>query len=473
MITKPYAQGFTTLETETNIENLPVDGTIPSWLSGALVRNGPAKFEVGSQSYRHWFDGAAMLHRFAFSDGQVSYGNKYLRSPAYKGNNAAGSIKYSEFATDPCRSIFQRVSSIFSETPGGHNANVNITKIANKYLAMTETPIPIQFDLDTLSTVGVSDYSDEIGFVSTTAHPHFDPARNVGVNHIINYGRETNYSFALIPNELPLRRNVLSTIKVGQPSYIHSFGMTENYLILAEFPYFVNPLKLLVQSKPFIENFVWKPEEGTRFFVVSKEDGALVHTYTAPACFAFHHINAFEQDGDIFVDMATFDDATVIKQLFLNRVLSPEGGKLPDSTFRRYHLAAGTTHATYKTLSEHVFELPRINYRYNQQPYRYAYGVSYRPNKPADFINAIVKVDTHTQQSTQWFEDGCYPGEPVFVAERGADMAEDQGAILTVVLDSNTNTSFLLVLDAATFSEVARVRVPHHIPFGFHGQYFS
>jgi beta,beta-carotene 9',10'-dioxygenase len=29
------------------------------------------------------------------------------------------------------------------------------------------------------------------------------------------------------------------------------------------------------------------------------------------------------------------------------------------------------------------------------------------------------------------------------------------------------------VLDAANFSELARAEVPHHIPFGFHGQYFG
>jgi carotenoid cleavage dioxygenase-like enzyme len=45
--------------------------------------------------------------------------------------------------------------------------------------------------------------------------------------------------------------------------------------------------------------------------------------------------------------------------------------------------------------------------------------------------------------------------------------------ILSVVLDAAAGTSFLLVLDAASFAEVARARVPHHIPFGFHGQYFG
>jgi beta,beta-carotene 9',10'-dioxygenase len=49
---------------------------------------------------------------------------------------------------------------------------------------------------------------------------------------------------------------------------------------------------------------------------------------------------------------------------------------------------------------------------------------------------------------------------------------EDTGVLLSVVLDPAAGTSFLLILDAATLGEIARARVPHHIPFGFHGNFF-
>ena len=58
----------------------------------------------------------------------------------------------------------------------------------------------------------------------------------------------------------------------------------------------------------------------------------------------------------------------------------------------------------------------------------------------------------------------------MFVAEPGAE-AEDAGALLSVVLDASSGSSFLLVLDAATLDELARAEVPRHIPFGFHGQF--
>jgi beta,beta-carotene 9',10'-dioxygenase len=56
---------------------------------------------------------------------------------------------------------------------------------------------------------------------------------------------------------------------------------------------------------------------------------------------------------------------------------------------------------------------------------------------------------------------------------RPAGVEEDDGVLLSVVLDIGARSSFLLVLDAATLGELARASAPHHIPFGFHGNYFS
>ena len=61
----PWRLGFTSLEDEVTDNQLSVMGEIPPWLTGTLVRNGPAKFEVGNQNYRHWFEGLGILHRFS------------------------------------------------------------------------------------------------------------------------------------------------------------------------------------------------------------------------------------------------------------------------------------------------------------------------------------------------------------------------------------------------------------------------
>ncbi len=465
-----FTQGFSTLAQEITCDSLPVKGHIPAWLNGNLLRNGPGQFAVGQQSYRHWFDGLAMLHRFSFQDENVSYANRFLRSSAYTRGEETGKICYREFATDPCRSLFKRLASVFTNADQEPiaNTNVNITKIADNFLALTETPIPVQFDPHTLETVGVYDFHDGLPGQLTTAHPHYDPALKAGINYLTSLSAQSSYHVYAFDEH---GRRLIGSHKVREPAYMHSFGMTEHYIILVEFPLVVNPLSILLSGKPFIENFVWQPERGARFLVMDKRDGTLAATYESEAFFAFHHINAFEQDGDIFVDIAAYPDASLIQQLYLSNLLGPKGGAVAQGEYRRYHLPAGRSTASYERQCDETIELPRINYeRTNGHDYRYAYGVSQQKSRVDDFLNQLIKVDLLHHTTTTWFAEDTYPGEPVFVAAPDAT-TEDEGVILSVVLDARESHSFLLVLDAASFTEIARAEVPQHIPFGFHGIY--
>ena len=51
------------------------------------------------------------------------------------------------------------------------NANVNLTRLGDEVVAMTETPLPVVFDPKTLEAAGVA--SPAPG-QHTTAHPHLD-----------------------------------------------------------------------------------------------------------------------------------------------------------------------------------------------------------------------------------------------------------------------------------------------------------
>lgn len=70
---------------EIEVDDLAVEGDLPAWLSGVLVRNGPGRWDLkGEKNLRHLFDGLAMLHRFSFKGGRVSYANRFLESPQYR-----------------------------------------------------------------------------------------------------------------------------------------------------------------------------------------------------------------------------------------------------------------------------------------------------------------------------------------------------------------------------------------------------
>ena len=172
----PYAAGFRSVPDEVAPTALPVRGTLPGWLSGALLRVAPALFEVGEQSYNHWFDGLARLHRFAVADGGVTYQSRFLRSQAYVEAEREGRIVHAEFATDPCRSLFGRVQAILEPTTTD-NAVVSINRIGDDIVALTETRLPVRFDPDTLETLGVHDFGASRGRLGLDRAPPTTTAR--------------------------------------------------------------------------------------------------------------------------------------------------------------------------------------------------------------------------------------------------------------------------------------------------------
>src|SRR4051794_37720065 len=94
--------GFDSLDKEVRLDRLDVQGSVPAWLTGSLIRTGPALWDLPEQTVKHWFDGLAMLHRFSFVDGAVSYANRFLETRAYRGARERGRLTFSEFGTDPC-----------------------------------------------------------------------------------------------------------------------------------------------------------------------------------------------------------------------------------------------------------------------------------------------------------------------------------------------------------------------------------
>jgi carotenoid cleavage dioxygenase-like enzyme len=224
---------------------------------------------------------------------------------------------------------------------------------------------------------------------------------------------------------------------------------------------------MLFSGKPFIQNYEWKPERGTRFLVVDREDGSLRAAVHADAFFTFHQVNAFEDSGELVVDLVGYDDPSIIDQLYMD---SLREGTTPASpgTLRRYRLPLDGGEARYEQLFDEPLELPRIAYRSrNGRPYRFVYAAGVAG--PGVF-DRLLKVDVEDGSARRWAEDGCFPGEPVFVPAPGT-AAEDDGVVLSVVLDAAAGRSFLLVLDAGSFQELARAEAPHHIPFGFHGDF--
>jgi carotenoid cleavage dioxygenase-like enzyme len=463
-VTSPATVGFQDLDEELALDSVEVRGELPAWLSGSLVRVTPAKFDAGGgHSIKHWFDGLAMLHRFAFADGRVSYANRFLRSEAYARARRGDGIGQG-FATDPCKAIFKRVQTAFSPDYTD-NANVNLVRIGERYVAMTETPLPVEFDPRTLESLGQTRPAP--GHV-TTAHPHRDADTGEAINYAAHIGMRTTYR--VYATDADDEQRIVAEVPVNAPSYMHSFSVTDRYAVLTEYPFLLNPMRLASGASSFVESYRWRPGRGTRFLVIDRRSGELVHRAKSDSFFCFHHVNAWEEGDDVVIDLIAFEDASVIDELYIDRLRTAAAPT--SSQLRRYRVRAGEDRVEGELLLDRTVELPRIDYaRVSAKPYRVVYAAGVRPDE-LDWFNELVKFDVVERSLVTWSEPGCYPGEPVFVGRPGRE-AEDDGAVLSVVLDSSTGRSFLLVLDAGTFEELARAEVPHAVPHSFHGQFFG
>jgi len=463
-----YRKGFQTVEQECPETVLATKGTVPTWLNGTLVRNGPAKYQVGNTELNHWFDGFAKIHRFAFEQGAIKYASKFLQTEALKIATSRGKIRLAEFATNPEKSFLGRMVDVFASRLTD-NANVNVMRWNDSHLAMTETPPCTTFDIVSLETLGKFKFTDKLKGQVTTAHPHYDPDLGQLFNLSIEFGPQSHYYLYILAKDSAERRQ-FARVPVKTPSYLHSFGMSKHYIILVEYPFVVKPMELITSGKPFIQNYHWDENRATRYLVISKENGMVLAELEGSPCFSFHHVNAFERGDEIVVDFLAYPDASIVHHLYLEELLHDDV-PVPLPKLQRIRLLPTSKQIVEEQLSDTPLELPRINYKTcNGKPYKYLFAPS--GTQPGNFLDSLVKLDVDNNNVSTWQEDGCYPGEPVFVEREGAT-GEDDGVLLSVVLNAKEPSSFLLILEASSMTEIARATIPQLVPFGFHGQYYS
>jgi carotenoid cleavage dioxygenase-like enzyme len=207
--------------------------------------------------------------------------------------------------------------------------------------------------------------------------------------------------------------------------------------------------------------------------VINRHTGKVEARMDADPFFAFHHINAFEQGSELIFDIDAYTDASIIDHFYLDRIADPRS-ELPFGTLRRYRLDLPRKRVSFETLSEVCMELPNydVNRYSTSGDYRFIYAVGINQQQRSGFYNQIVKVDIQGKADAAWYQPGCFPGEPIFIGRPGRQ-AEDDGVLLSVVLDENAQSSFLLALDAGTLMELGRASIPHPVLFGYHGAFFS
>jgi len=442
-----------------------VTGTPPEWLRGELVRTCPAVFEGSRWRARHWFDGLGMIYAFRVGKSAIRFQSRLLESEAAH-EIAEGPAHLGSFATPTGRTLWQRVVQPIQRI--SDNTNVNIVKMGDDLVALTEGNRQVRVDAQTLRALGEVSYEhDELGGAVSSAHPHFDVERQRVVNVATKFGTSGVVSIYEHAGS-ERRREIVASWRTSRVPYIHTFGLTPAHAILVAHPFVVTPLDMLWSNRGFIDHFEWRPQDGTRLVVMNRATKAIEEYETDPL-FVFHTVNAFDRDGDTVLDLLAYPNATIMDDLRVERMVD----HLPDlrPSLVRITMHPSRRRAKVEKLSDTGFEFPSTNYRkVNGSDYRFAWGAADGPRGDGSYASSIVKVDVRAGSASAFSDGERVYGEPVFVARPGGS-DEDDGVLLSVGASARVDTSALVIIDAKTMVLLASAEVPKAIPLGFHGSF--
>jgi carotenoid cleavage dioxygenase len=453
----PFLRGnYAPWPVEGEIHDAVVEGELPAGLAGTLWRNGPNP-QFAPRGRYHWFDGDGMVHAFRFRDGRVSYRNRWVRTARFQLERAAGESLFGGLAdmgaSDP---------RLLQSPTSPNAANTNIVWHAGRLLALWEGGPAHALDPRTLETEGPYDFAGKLAG-AMTAHPKLDP--ETGEMLFFGYGflppflryHVADASGRLVRSE---------EIEVPVPTMMHDFIVTRRHVIFLVCPATIRLENVEKGGSPL----GWEPELGTRIGVMPRDGkSADVKWFETDPCYVFHPLNAYEDGERIVADVCRY------ARLPLFDAGDPvQGQEDLSARLTRWTLDLAGGAVKEERLDDLATEFPRLDERRAGLSYRHGYAGGLLPTdgEPAGF-NAIVHYDLATGRRREHrLPAGDATGEPVFVP-RGADAPEGEGYLLAVVYRGEEKRSDVLVLDAQNVDRapLATVKLPHRVPFGFHGNW--
>jgi carotenoid cleavage dioxygenase len=174
-------------------------------------------------------------------------------------------------------------------------------------------------------------------------------------------------------------------------------------------------------------------------------------------------MNAYETEtGDVVLDVCRYD------RMFDGNYNGPFSNNT-ELTLDRWTINPGTRAVQVDRIDDRAQEFPRCHPDRNGKTYRYGYSVTVEGGA----FPRILKHDLQTGQAvTHDLGAGRSSGEALFVPKAGAKR-EDEGYLMAWVYDPAADVSEFVVLDAEAMEQIASVKLPVRVPYGFHGSWIA
>lgn len=429
-----------------------VRGKVPASLKGTLYRNGPAWFQHGDQYATHWFDGDGMVQRIAIGDGKAVHSGRFADTKKRRLEMQAGKFLAPGFGTKGDPSF--PVGSADDVNPG----NISVMMSGGELLALWEGGSAYRMDPVSLETKGFKVWRDDLKGMPFLAHPKREPdgrvwslatsGSRVGIYNINPDGTTRDFGMA----------------DIGARHYIHDWTMTDRKLIILCQPW--------IQTKnipPFIDGFVWKPEEGMKFLIIDKDDLKKTRWAQGPARSFYHTGAAWEEsDGTIRLDAAFYPEPVLGSGGGADEIRGKYAG---DQVSSKLTMAVIPVSGDAKLVETNIAgDFPQVDPRRHGLSRRLTAMVSGSdPGQPG--ANSLAVQDWSTGKSQVFdFGDGYMVEENLFVP-KGSGSAETDCWLIGTAINSKLGRSEVHVFDAGHVSDgpVAVWQAGYAWPLGFHG----
>lgn len=446
-----------------------IEGVLPSAMRGVLFRNGPGRFDRDGVPYGHVFDGDGFLLRFAFDGDNVTYRSRYVRTDEYIEEEKAGRILYRGFGTNiPGGALKNAFVLKFKNA-----ANTSVAFHSGKLLTLWEGGLPYEIDPMTLRTIGpwngqgqlLKEWSP-LNFMTGKNLPFSaHPRRDLETGSLLNFGTVIDPRGAkLMQYEVDPDGNmaVPTAVELKETIFLHDFVLTPHYRIYL-LCQTVLDMKTTLLGQTTVDSGFHFTDAPTIVLLVPRAGGEPIRL-EMPPCFVFHFTNAFEDGNHVLVDGFKYLDYPHLPHP-RKKIESRDRDIGP--FFTRFVLDTERQTVEEISLGPNLGELPSIHPKHHGQPYRFAWTPSSPVNEKRTNFTGIARFDTEAKTST-YRELDALVGEALFVPNPNGT-AEDDGWVTTLAYVPNEHRSDLFILDARTLATVCRLRLPHHVPPGFHG----
>ncbi|XP_042516151.1 probable carotenoid cleavage dioxygenase 4, chloroplastic [Macadamia integrifolia] len=452
-----------------------IEGQLPSCLNGAYIRNGPNPQYFPTGSY-HQFDGDGMLHALTISGGRAMLCSRFVKTYKYNLEHESGQPVFPNMfavfyrpTTFVITSILFTAARIFSgqinPARGAGLANTSLAFFGDRLFALAESDLPYTVRVDKagdIETIGRYDSNGEL-LQNMTAHPKID--LNTKQTFAFRYGMMRPFLTFFSFDANGSKQSDVPIFSVSHQSLVHDFAITERFAIFPEIQITVNPMAIM-KGTPLMQ---LDHSKVPRIGVIPRnaKDESEMRWFDVPGFNIFHTINAWEEEDDVVVLIAP-------NMLSIEHCL--EKTELNHSSVEKVRIDLKRGIVSRFPLSARNLDFGVINPALVGKKSQYAYlGVG----EPMPKMAGVVKLDLsgweHQEHvvASRMYGQGCYGGEPFFVAKNPEDpnAEEDDGYMVSYVHDEILGESKFLVMDAKspTLEIVAVVKLPRRVPYGFHG----